>query len=77
MILHTCANITVNLSVPLSPFQRSSWVRMCTDAVSLLKVAAVVLQPDATLPHLLREGVVVSLCKVVSLVRALESCMEG
>lgn len=50
---------------------------MCTDAVSVLKVAVVMLQPDTTLPHLLREEVVASLCKIVSLVRSLESSKEG
>ena len=50
---------------------------MCTDVVSLLKVATVVLQPDTTLPHLLREEVVGSLCKILSLTQALESTKEG
>ena len=50
---------------------------MCTDVVSLLKVAMVVLQPDTTLPHLLREEVVGSLCKILSFTQALESTKEG
>ena len=60
-----------------SLFQWSSWVQMCTDVASLLKVAMVVLQPDTTLPHLLREGVVASLCKILSLTQALEKTKEG
>jgi len=50
---------------------------MCTVVARLLKVAMVVLQPDTTLPHLLREEVVASLCKIMSLTQAVESTKEG
>ena len=72
--------ILLSLSLSLSAcslFQWSSWVQMCTDVASLVKVATVVLQPDTTLPHLLREEVVGSLCKILSFTQALESTKEG